>query len=46
MPKITASQYASHLRKITTSLLDFLSKGKYPSHWPENLSDFEIVIEW
>lgn len=45
MPKILASEYASHLRKITTSLLDFLSKTKYPSHWPEKLSEFEIVVE-
>ncbi|XP_039433248.1 T-cell activation inhibitor, mitochondrial [Culex pipiens pallens] len=45
MPKAQAMAYASHLRKITTSLLDYLSKAKYPKSWPTDLSQFEIVVE-
>lgn len=45
MPKAQAMAYASHLRKITTSLLDYLGKAKYPEGWPTDLSRFEIVVE-
>ncbi|XP_065076285.1 T-cell activation inhibitor, mitochondrial [Ochlerotatus camptorhynchus] len=45
MPKAQAMAYASHLRKITTSLLDYLGKSKYPKSWPTDLSKFEIVVE-
>lgn len=45
MPKTQAEFYASYLRKVTTSLLDYQSKSKYPKEWPESLEDFEIVIE-
>ncbi|XP_053693984.1 T-cell activation inhibitor, mitochondrial [Sabethes cyaneus] len=45
MPKAQAMAYASHLRKITTSLLDYLGKYKYPKNWPTDLSKFEIVVE-
>lgn len=45
MPKAQAMAYASHLRKITTSLLDYLGKTKYPKSWPTDLSKFEIVVE-
>lgn len=45
MPKAQAAAYTSHLRKVTTSLLDYLSNRKYPSTWPETLSDYELVVE-
>lgn len=45
MPKTHASEYTSHLRKVITSLLDFLSKKTYPDTWPESLENYEIVIE-
>lgn len=45
MPKAQAMAYASHLRKITTSLLDYLGKAKYPKTWPSDLSKYEIVVE-
>ncbi|XP_058452037.1 T-cell activation inhibitor, mitochondrial [Malaya genurostris] len=45
MPKAEAMSYASHLRKITTALLDYLGKSKYPKSWPLDLSKFEIVVE-
>lgn len=45
MPKTQAEFYASHLRKVTTSLLDYQSKNKYPSEWPGSLEGYEIVIE-
>lgn len=45
MPKAQASQYAGHLRKVTTVLLDYLSTQKYPKSWPDDLSEYEIVIE-
>lgn len=45
MPKAQAGDYAGHLRKVTTTLLDYLSTKKYPKSWPESLSEYEIVIE-
>ncbi|XP_052896218.1 T-cell activation inhibitor, mitochondrial [Anopheles moucheti] len=45
MPKAQAMAYASHLRKITTALLDYLGKSKFPKSWPTNLSQFELVVE-
>lgn len=45
MPKTQAEFYASYLRKVTTSLLDYQSRSKYPDEWPDSLVDFEIVIE-
>lgn len=45
MPKSQAFQYASHLRKVTTTLLDYLTTNKYPKSWPYNLNEFEIVVE-
>ncbi|XP_063702507.1 T-cell activation inhibitor, mitochondrial [Culicoides brevitarsis] len=45
MPKAQANAYTSHLRKVTTSLLDYLSMRKYPKTWPETLEDYELVVE-
>lgn len=45
MPKQQAVGYAGHLRKMTTTILDYLSTKKYPKSWPEDLSDYEIVVE-
>lgn len=45
MPKTQAEYYASHLRKVTTALLDYQSRNKYPEEWPETLEDFELVVE-
>lgn len=45
MPKTQAEFYAAYLSKVTTSLLDYQSKNKYPKEWPESLEDYEIVIE-
>lgn len=45
MPKAQANAYTSHLRKVTTNLLDYLSLRKYPSSWPETLADYELVVE-
>uniref|UniRef100_A0A2M4AHB0 Putative t-cell activation inhibitor mitochondrial n=1 Tax=Anopheles triannulatus TaxID=58253 RepID=A0A2M4AHB0_9DIPT len=45
MPKAQAMAYASHLRKITTALLDYLGRSKFPKSWPESLSQFELVVE-
>lgn len=45
MPKQQAVDYAGHLTKVTTNLLDYLTTNKFPKSWPEDLSDFEIVIE-
>uniref|UniRef100_A0A182NF04 T-cell activation inhibitor, mitochondrial n=1 Tax=Anopheles dirus TaxID=7168 RepID=A0A182NF04_9DIPT len=45
MPKAQAMAYASHLRKITTALLDYLGKSKFPKTWPTDLSQFELVVE-
>lgn len=46
MPKAQVVHYAAHLRKITTSMLDYLTNHtKYPKSWPTDLSNFEIVIE-
>ncbi|XP_058120696.1 T-cell activation inhibitor, mitochondrial [Anopheles ziemanni] len=45
MPKAQAMAYASHLRKITTALLDYLGRSKFPKAWPQDLSKFELVVE-
>uniref|UniRef100_A0A182JF51 Uncharacterized protein n=1 Tax=Anopheles atroparvus TaxID=41427 RepID=A0A182JF51_ANOAO len=45
MPKAQAMAYASHLRKITTALLDYLGRSKFPKSWPQDLSQFELVVE-
>lgn len=45
MPKAQVQAYTSHLRKVTTGLLDYLSRYKYPKTWPETLEEFEIVVE-
>lgn len=46
MPKAQAAHYAAYLRKVTTSMLDYLTQhSNYPESWPTDLSNFEIVIE-
>lgn len=46
MPKAHVVHYAAYLRKVTTSLLDYLTEySQYPVSWPTDLSNFEIVIE-
>uniref|UniRef100_A0A1L8E2U1 Putative t-cell activation inhibitor mitochondrial n=1 Tax=Nyssomyia neivai TaxID=330878 RepID=A0A1L8E2U1_9DIPT len=45
MPKTQAGFYTNHLRKVTTTLLDYLGRQQYPASWPEDLSEYEIVIE-
>lgn len=46
MPKAQVVHYASHLCKVMTSMLDYLSKhSSYPESWPTSLNKFEIVIE-
>lgn len=45
MPKTQAMFYASYLRKVTTALLDYQGRNKYPDEWPDSLQNFEIVIE-
>lgn len=46
MPKAQVVHYAEHLCKVTTSMLDYLTThSAYPKSWPENLENFEIVIE-
>ncbi|XP_031624601.1 T-cell activation inhibitor, mitochondrial [Contarinia nasturtii] len=46
MPKAQVVHYAGYLRKVTTSMLDYLTQySHYPKSWPTDLSNFEIVIE-
>lgn len=46
MPKAHVVHYATYLRKVTTSMLDYLTEyAHYPASWPTDLSNFEIVIE-
>lgn len=46
MPKAQVVHYAAYLRKVTTSMLDYLTQNSnYPKTWPTDLSNFEIVIE-
>lgn len=46
MPKAHVVHYASYLRKVTTSMLDYLTQyARYPASWPTDLSNFELVIE-
>lgn len=46
MPKAQVVHYAAYLRKVTTSMLDYLTHhSHYPASWPTDLSNFEIVIE-
>ncbi len=47
MPKTMAKSYSSHLSKVITNLLDYLSKNKFPQSWPDSgLSDYELVSEF
>jgi hypothetical protein len=44
MPKTMAKSYSSHLSRVITNLLDYLSKNKFPKTWPDNgLADYELV---
>lgn len=46
MPKAQVVNYAAQLRKVTTSMLDYLTfHSSYPKSWPESLAEYEIVIE-
>lgn len=45
MPKTLAQNYSSHLSKVITNILDFLSKNKFPENWPESLKNYELVVE-
>ncbi|CAH0581397.1 unnamed protein product [Chrysodeixis includens] len=46
MPKVSASQYCSHLRQLITSIGDFYGSGqKFPSTVPQLLDKYEIVVE-
>lgn len=45
MPKTLAENYSSHLSKVITNILDFLTKNKFPESWPETLKDYELVVE-
>lgn len=45
MPKTLAKNYSSHLSRVVTNLLDYLSKNKYPESWPDSLKNYELVVE-
>ena len=45
MPKTLARNYSSHLSRVITNLLDYLSKNKYPDTWPSTLEEYELVVE-
>lgn len=45
MPKTLAQNYSSHLSKVITNILDFLTKNKFPETWPESLRNYELVVE-
>lgn len=46
MPKTLAQSYSSHLSKVITNLLDYLTKNKFPKTWPEEgLANYELVVE-
>lgn len=45
MPKAQVVHYASHLQKLTTTMLDYLAMNSFPETWPESLDCFEIVVE-
>lgn len=45
MPKIMAGEYERHLLQITTAISDYLSRRSYPTTWPENLANYQIVVE-
>lgn len=45
MPKALAKNYSSHLKRLITTLLDYLTKKQFPESWPESLEGFELVVE-
>lgn len=45
MPKTLAQNYSSHLSRVITNVLDFLTKNKFPESWPGSLKDYELVVE-
>lgn len=45
MPKAQVTSYADQLRRVTTSMLDYLATSAYPKRWPATLEEFELVVE-
>jgi hypothetical protein len=45
MPKALAKSYSSHLKRLITTLLDYLTKKQFPEDWPKSLEGFELVVE-
>lgn len=45
MPKTLAQNYSSHLSRVITNILDYLTKNKFPEDWPESLRAYELVVE-
>ena len=45
MPKILAGEYERQLQQLTTNLSDYHGLRGYPSHWPQSLEEYQIVVE-
>ena len=37
--------YKQQLMQLVTNVSDYLSKNKYPEHWPDSLEEFEICVD-
>lgn len=44
-PELLAEAYESHLRMLTTSMGDYRARHQFPNEWPENMSNFHLVVE-
>ncbi|XP_046450179.1 T-cell activation inhibitor, mitochondrial-like, partial [Daphnia pulex] len=44
-PELLVEAYESHLRMITTSMGDYRTRHRFPKEWPENMSNFHLVVE-
>lgn len=45
MPKALAREYSSHLKRLITTILDYLTKNKFPDSWPKSLKNYQLVVE-
>ena len=44
-PLKLVENYKQQLMQLVTNVSDFLSRNKFPEHWPDSLEDYEICVD-
>ena len=44
-PLKLVENYKQQLMQLVTNISDYLSKNKFPKHWPDSLEEFEICVD-